>query len=96
MFRDTTKSFQANRSDHVSSLAATSELVPNKHRGKIQAALDLTILPWSVFGSLTGGAMVTYHGRMGFRINFYIGLALNIICLILTYLWYHPVSYRAI
>jgi MFS family permease len=27
-------------------LAATSELVPNKHRGKTQAALDLCILPW--------------------------------------------------
>jgi hypothetical protein len=73
-------------------LAATSELVPNKHRGKTQALLDLCILPWSMFGALTGGAMVTYHGKYGFRINFYIGLALNAICLALIYLWYHPVS----
>lgn len=69
-------------------LAATSELVPNKHRGKTQAVLDLCILPWSIFGAITGGAMVTYHGKEGFRINFYIGLVLNALCLALIWLWY--------
>ncbi|KAF2675335.1 MFS general substrate transporter [Microthyrium microscopicum] len=73
-------------------LAAVSELIPNKHRGKAQAILDLSILPWSVFGALMGGAMVTYHGKDGFRINFYIGLALNVICFVLTWFWYHPPS----
>jgi hypothetical protein len=39
-----------------------------------------------------GGAMVQEHGKFGFRINFYIGLALNVIALVLSYFWYHPVS----
>lgn len=75
----------------VSRLAAAAELVPNKHRGTVQAALDLSVLPWVIFGPLTGGAMVVYHGKLGFRINFYVGLALNFACLVLSWFWYHPV-----
>jgi hypothetical protein len=51
------------------------------------------VLPWTVFGALMGGAMVTYHGRYGFRINFYIGLALNVVALVMTWIFYHPVSH---
>jgi hypothetical protein len=40
--------------DAIDSLAATSELVPNRLRGTVQACLDLLIFPWSVFGALTG------------------------------------------
>lgn len=42
-------------------LAAIAEIVPNKHRGTAQAALDIVTLPWAVFGSLTGNAMVKYY-----------------------------------
>jgi len=42
-------------------LAAIAEIVPNKHRGNAQAALDIVTLPWAVFGSLTGNAMVKYY-----------------------------------
>jgi hypothetical protein len=66
--------------------------VPNKFRGRVQAFLDLSTLPWTVFGALMGGAMVQDHGKFGFRINFYIGLALNVVALVLSYFWYHPVS----
>jgi MFS family permease len=50
-------------------LAAIAEIVPNKHRGTAQAALDIVTLPWAVFGSLTGNAMVKYH-TLGVRGNF--------------------------
>ena len=36
--------------------------------------------------------MVQDHGKFGFRINFYIGLALNVIAFVLSFFWYHPVS----
>jgi len=71
-------------------LAAAPELVPNKLRGRVQAFLDLSVLPWTVFGALMGGSMVTNYGKYGFRINFYIGLALNVVAFVLTYFWYHP------
>lgn len=54
-----------------------------------QAWLDILVTPWTVFGALTGGAMVTNH-HLGFRINWYLGIALNILTIIFTYLWYHP------
>jgi hypothetical protein len=41
-----------------------------------------------------GGAMVTDHGKYGFRINFYIGLGLNALALVMTWFFYHPVSYN--
>lgn len=47
-------------------LAAIAEIVPNKHRGTAQAALDIVTLPWAVFGSLTGNAMIKYH-KLGVR-----------------------------
>jgi len=71
-------------------LAAIAELVPNKHRGTAQAVLDLVTLPWAVFGSLTGNAMVKYY-TLGFRINFIIGAILNILSISTIWLWYHPV-----
>lgn len=73
------------------SLAGVGEIVPNKHRGTAQAYLDILVTPWTVFGALTGGAMVTNH-HLGFRINWYLGIALNVATIICTYLWYHPVS----
>ncbi|QDS74911.1 hypothetical protein FKW77_004056 [Venturia effusa] len=76
-------------------LAAVSELVPNKMRGRVQACLDLLILPWSVFGALTGGAMVVYHGKHGFRINFIIGVILNAVSIGAAWIWYHPPSQGA-
>jgi MFS family permease len=72
-------------------LAAIAEIVPNKHRGTAQAVLDIVTLPWAVFGSLTGNAMVKYH-TLGFRINFIIGAILNVLSISTIYLWYHPVS----
>jgi hypothetical protein len=77
------------------SLAAAPELVPNKLRGRVQAFLDLSTLPWTMFGAVMGGAMVTDHGKFGFRINFYIGLALNVVAFVGTYFWYHPVSTKS-
>lgn len=55
-------------------LAAIAEIVPNKHRGTAQAALDIVTLPWAVFGSLTGNAMVKYH-TLG------VGIRLSEVCL---------------
>ncbi|KAF2403608.1 MFS general substrate transporter [Trichodelitschia bisporula] len=70
-------------------LAAIAEIVPNKHRGHAQAALDIVTLPWAVFGPLTGNAMVKYH-KLSFRINFIIGAILNVISIVTAILWYHP------
>ncbi|KAF2428787.1 MFS general substrate transporter, partial [Tothia fuscella] len=70
-------------------LAAIAEIVPNKHRGNAQAALDIVTLPWAIFGSLTGNAMVKYH-KLSFRINFIIGAILNVMSIASIYLWYHP------
>jgi MFS family permease len=72
-------------------LAAIAEIVPNKHRGTAQAALDIVTLPWAVFGSLTGNAMVKYYA-LGFRINFIIGAILNVLSITTIWMWYHPVS----
>ncbi|TLD36410.1 Neutral ceramidase B [Venturia nashicola] len=74
------------------SLAAVAELVPNNKRGVVQACLDLVGLPWIVFGALTGGAMVVYHGKYGFRINFIIGIILNVLSTVTLYFFYHPPS----
>jgi hypothetical protein len=73
------------------SLAAIAELVPNKHRGNAQAVLDLVTLPWAIFGPLIGNAMVKYQ-KLSFRINFIIGVILNILTIITIIMWYHPVS----
>jgi hypothetical protein len=47
--------------DKINSLAAASELVPNRLRGTVQACLDLLVLPWSVFGALTGMDGLLFH-----------------------------------
>ncbi|KAK2794657.1 hypothetical protein FQN51_000755 [Onygenales sp. PD_10] len=72
-------------------LAAISEFVPNKQRGIVQAALDVVTFPWAIFGGLIGNAMVKYH-ELSFRINFIIGVILNIITMITIYFWYFPPS----
>jgi MFS family permease len=77
--------------DSLLSLAAVAELVPNKHRGNAQAALDLVTLPWSVFGSLLGNVMVKYS-HLSFRINFIIGVILNVLSITSIWFFYHPVS----
>jgi len=74
-------------------LAAVAELVPNKHRGTVQACLDLAILPWTLLGALIGGGIVTGGGTVGWRIVFIMGVALNLLALGMAYFWYHPVSY---
>jgi MFS family permease len=79
------------QADILSSLAAVAELVPNKHRGNAQAALDLVTLPWSVFGSLLGNVMVKYS-HLSFRINFIIGVILNVLSIASIWFFYHPVS----
>jgi hypothetical protein len=73
------------------SLAAVAEIVPNKHRGNAQAALDIVTLPWAVFGSLTGNAMVKFY-KLSFRINFIIGAILNVLSITTIWMWYHPVG----
>jgi hypothetical protein len=79
------------QADFHFSLAAVAELVPNKHRGHAQAALDLVTLPWSVFGSLLGNVMVKYS-HLSFRINFIIGVILNVLSIASIWFFYHPVS----
>ncbi|KAF1986553.1 MFS general substrate transporter, partial [Aulographum hederae CBS 113979] len=74
-------------------LAAVAELVPNKHRGRVQACLDLAILPWTLLGALIGGGMVEGGGKLGWRINFILGVCLNVIALIMAFFWYYPPSY---
>ena len=69
-----------------------AEIVPNKQRGIVQAVLDVATLPWAIFGALAGNAMVANH-ELGFRINFIIGIILNIMTIVATYLWYNPVRY---
>jgi MFS family permease len=76
------------------SLAAIGELVPNKHRGTAQAVLDLVALPWSIFGALAGNAMVKYS-HLSFRINFIVGICLNVVSIVTIKLWYHPVSSKS-
>jgi MFS family permease len=72
------------------SIAAIGEIVPNKHRGTAQAVLDLVALPWTVFGALIGNSMVKNY-KLSFRINFIIGILLNLLTMTTIYLWYHPV-----
>lgn len=70
-------------------LAAIAEIVPNKHRGTAQAVLDLVTLPWAIFGPLAGNAMVKYSS-LSFRINFIIGVILNLLSITAIKFWYHP------
>jgi hypothetical protein len=51
--------------------------------------LDLVTLPWSIFGPLIGNAMVKYQ-KLSFRINFIIGVILNLLTIITITAWYHP------
>jgi len=71
-------------------LAGVGELVPNKYRGNAQAWLDILVTPWTVFGALVGGSMVKYQPSVSFRINWYLGIAMNIVTIIATYFWYFP------
>ena len=73
------------------SLAAMAEIVPRKHRGTAQAVLDLVLLPWAIFGPLIGNSMVRFS-HLTFRINFIIGIILNLISITAIKFWYHPVS----
>jgi uncharacterized membrane protein len=75
-------------------LAAIGELVPNKHRGNAQAVLDLVTMPWAIFGPLIGNAMVKYQ-KLSFRINFIVGVILNLLTITTIYFWYHPVRKTA-
>jgi hypothetical protein len=75
----------------VSSLAGISEIVPNKHRGIAAAVIDVITTPWTMFGALAGNAMVKYSS-LSFRINWYVGIALNVITIISSYFFYHPVG----
>jgi hypothetical protein len=77
--------------DHARSIAAIGEIVPNKHRGTAQAMLDLVTLPWTVFGAMIGNSMVK-HYALSFRINFIIGILLNLLTMTMIYFFYHPVS----
>jgi hypothetical protein len=70
---------------------AIAEIVPNKHRGTAQAVLDLVGLPWTVFGALIGNSMVK-HYKLSFRVNFIIGIILNLLTIVLIWFFYHPVS----
>jgi len=71
-------------------LAGVGELVPNKHRGTAQAYLDILVTPWTILGALTGGAMVKYQPVQSFRINWYVGICLNVITIVCTFFWYFP------
>lgn len=73
------------------SIAAIGEIVPNKHRGTAQAMLDLVTLPWTVFGAMIGNSMVK-HYALSFRINFIIGILLNLLTMSMIFFFYHPVS----
>lgn len=53
--------------------------------------LDVVTVPLAVFGALVGNAMVDYND-LTFRVNFIVGVVLNILTMITTYLWYYPVS----
>lgn len=74
-------------------LAAIAEIVPNKHRGTAQAALDIVTLPWAVFGSLTGNAMVKYH-TLGVRTKAFVMSVWSMLTLTLVqdqfHYWRHP------
>ncbi|KAE9970013.1 hypothetical protein EG328_006520 [Venturia inaequalis] len=70
-------------------LAAIAEIVPNKHRGTAQAALDLVNMPWTLFGAMIGNSMVKRYA-LSFRINFIIGILLNLMTIVMTYFCYHP------
>ncbi|KAF1812828.1 MFS general substrate transporter [Eremomyces bilateralis CBS 781.70] len=70
-------------------VAGIAEIVPNKHRGTAQAILDIITTPWTMFGSLAGNAMVKYH-HLTFRINWYVGIALNIVTLVMAFFFYFP------
>ncbi|GAB7358595.1 hypothetical protein MBLNU230_g2655t1 [Neophaeotheca triangularis] len=72
-------------------LAAIAEIVPNKHRGVVQAFLDVVTVPWAIFGALIGNTMVA-GGGLTFRINFIVGVVLNVLTMITTYFWYFPPS----
>jgi uncharacterized membrane protein YsdA (DUF1294 family) len=64
--------------------------VPKKHRGTAQAVLDLVGLPWTVFGAEIGNSMVK-HYKLSFRINFIIGILLNLTTIVFIWFFYHPV-----
>ena len=55
--------------------------------------LDLVGLPWMVFGTLIGSAMVKYH-KLSFRINFIIGIVLNVIAIVMIWFFYKPPAGR--
>jgi hypothetical protein len=63
--------------------------VPNKHRGTAQAVLDLVGLPWTVFGALIGNSMVKYYA-LSFKINFIIGILLNVLTMVMIFFFYKP------
>lgn len=75
----------------IPSLAAIAEIVPNRQRGVAQAVLDVVTFPWAIFGGLIGNAMVS-HGGLTFRINFLVGVCLNLTTIVTIWFWYHPVS----
>jgi Fungal trichothecene efflux pump (TRI12) len=70
-------------------LPAIAEIVPNKHRGTAQAVLDLVGLPWTVFGALIGNSMVKFYA-LSFKVNFIIGILLNVLTMIMILFFYKP------
>lgn len=70
-------------------MPAIAEIVPNKHRGTAQAVLDLVGLPWAVFGALIGNSMVKFYA-LSFRVNFIIGILLNVLTMVMILFFYKP------
>ncbi|RDI79439.1 hypothetical protein Vi05172_g10580 [Venturia inaequalis] len=57
--------------------------------------LALAAVSELVPNNMRGGAMVVYHGKYGFRINFIVGVVLNTVSIAAAWIWYHPPSQGA-
>lgn len=68
------------------------ELVSNKHRGPIAAAVFLVVSPFSIFGPAFARLFII-NTAAGWRWNFYLGIIFSAITVILLFFFYHPPKY---
>jgi MFS family permease len=70
-----------------------NELVPNKHRGYVNAFMWGTAVPFSVFSPVIARSLIT-HTSVGWRGCYYIATSITGVTTILFYIFYHPPTFE--
>ncbi|KAK1078259.1 hypothetical protein LTR33_007385 [Friedmanniomyces endolithicus] len=70
------------------------ELVPKQQRGTYNAIVLSTSIPFAVFGPPIARAFYENVPSLTFRMSYILGVAINVIAIVLYFFFYHPPTYE--